>query len=316
VTVTGVKFTDAGDTDTGNDPGNVSGCSATYDQGKASLLKLADCSFSVPEGTYTKVIVFYSNTFQALFDDSAGVDSDPSSPTGLVPTAPSGGAAFISVHDQNSNQDSGGIATYFSQPVTVSKDAPPQLYVVFNPIHWMVTTIGSGSLAAPSMAGNPPIIPAVSGFSKAAYYTTVGTIGAYDASNGSTSTGFILLYSGTSPRAATQVDGGNLCNGNGDPVVSFDRNSLLWGEYGRLGLDTQGILSWALAGPYSGESNASISGYRGLVEMTEKTAIGDTTTLHYQCTTSPPEPTDSINYGSGHPAMADDGTFTVTLLAN
>ncbi len=40
--------------------------------------------------------------------------------------------------DQNTTF--GQVTTYFPAPITVSEGSSPQLYVVFEPTHWIVTT--------------------------------------------------------------------------------------------------------------------------------------------------------------------------------
>ncbi len=325
VTVTGVAFAEPG-TDPNQVSTNmvsVSGCSATYDQTQPSLMKLSDCAIAAASGTYGSVTIAYSTTYQVLIDDPAGIYTDPTSSTGLTTARPSGGPQIIPVRDQNGGSATNYMTTYFASPVSVDKNNPPKLFVVFNPIHWVTTMVSGGVPAAPGMSGNPPITPAVSGFGKAEYYSNLGTIQAFDSGafgcSGNSCTSFLVLYSdATTAQSVNQVDGNlQLCNGtNNSPNVAFNQNGLSWGTFGMLGRDSGGVLTWALPGPTT-NNNTAISGYRGVMQMSEVAALGGSTTLSFQCTTSPPAPlAGAVNYGSGHPSLTPGGTISLTLLAH
>jgi hypothetical protein len=317
VTIAAVAFSNTDDEIHGNKV-ELDGCSATYDQTKASLTSLADCSLSAPAGTWSRLTVFYGNTYQALFDDAVGFYSDPASPTGLVSSPPAGGAGFIGVTDQNAGGDAvGQLTLYLPSSVTIDADHPPQAYIVFNPIHWMVTTVSSGTASTPAMAGNPPIIASVSSFGKAAYYTTVGTIGAYLMQGDSY--GLVLLYlDASTPYLVTEVDGTSLArvDAYANAAVAFSGDTLEWGRFGRLGRDADGVLAWCPAYYDSSGTSPAVLGYRGVAAMAEVDAVGDVTTLTYRKTSSPPAPASGVNYSSGHPVFTADGSFSMTLLVN
>ena len=314
VTITGVSFANSFNK-AGKNRVDLSGCSATFDLSRASLTSLRDCQLSAPEGTWTLLTVYYSNTYQALFDDAAGVYSTSN---GLVASAPEGGAQFLSVTDQNASEAEGQLTLYLPSAVTVDADHPPEVYVVFNPIHWMVTTVSGGSPGAPRMSGNPPIIASTSSFGKAQYYSNVGTLGAYPWTGDQM--GLIFLYfDEATPYLVTQVDGNTLLPnelGYADPAVTFDADTLQWGSFGRLGLDADGVLAWAPAYYDNTGTSPVVLGYRGVVEMGQLDTVGSTTTLNYQRTTSPPAPSSGVNYSSGHPSLTPDGSYSLTLLVN
>jgi hypothetical protein len=317
VTIAAVAFSNADDEIHGNKV-RLEGCSATYDQTKASLASLADCTLSAPAGTWSRLTLFYGNTYQALFDDPAGFYSDPTSSTGLVSSAPVSGAGVIGVTDQNAGGEAvGQLTLYLPSSVTIDADHPPQVYVVFNPIHWMVTTVSGGTASAPRMAGNPPIIASVSSFGKAAYYTTVGTIGAYLMQGDSY--GVVLLYlDASTPYLVTEVDGTSLARveGYANAAVAFGGDTLEWGRFGRLGRDSDGILAWCPAYYDSTGTSPAVLGYRGVAEMAQVDSLGGVTTLTYQKTSAPPAPASGVDYSSGHPVFTADGSYVMTLLVN
>ena len=139
VSITGVGFLPEG-SDPNSATGSVvdvSGCTATYDQSQPSLISLSNCPIQFPAGTYSAVTIAYSTTYQVLINDSAAsIYSDPTQPSGLNTTAPTGGAQFISVYDTNGNSPTNFMTSFLPTPVTISAAAPPQVYEVFNPIHW------------------------------------------------------------------------------------------------------------------------------------------------------------------------------------
>jgi hypothetical protein len=315
VTVTGVSF-DRSAAKAGMNRVDLSGCTATFDLSKASLTSLGDCALSAPEGTWTLLTVFYSNTYQAVFDDAAAGLYSTSS--GLSTSEPQGGAQPLSVTDQNAGQAEGQLTVTLPSVVTFDAGHPPEVYVVFNPIHWMATTVSGGSPGAPRMSGNPPIIASTSSFGKAQYYTNVGTLGATPWTGDQL--GLVFLYfDAATPYLVTQVDGNTfLPNGLGyaDPAVSFDADTLEWGLFGRLGLDADGVLAWAPAYYDNTGQNPVVLGYRGVAEMEQLDTVGSTTSLSYRATTSPPAPSSGVNYSSGHPSFTPDGSYTLTLLVN
>jgi hypothetical protein len=191
VTVIGIGFGNTARESEKNEV-SVSDCSATFDLSKAALTDLADCTISAPAGTWSMMTLFFSNDYTMVVDDAAGFYSDSSAAKKISTSEPSGGAATISIHDSNSPQDESGLTLTLAEPVTIADGTPPDVYVVFNPIHWMAVDVYGGAVTEQYMSGNPPIIASTSGFGKAQYYTTVGTLGAYPQSGGC---GFIILYS-------------------------------------------------------------------------------------------------------------------------
>ncbi len=319
MTVTGVGLIPAGASRNDVHVASLSGCTATYDCSAGSLAQLSDCEVSAPTGTFVGVVVEYSSTFTVVVNDTeAGIYSDPAEPGHLTTTPPAGGGKPIQVTDQNQDSPFGQVFTFFPAPVTISEGSTPQLYVVFEPTHWMIASVSGGAFSAPSMSGNPPIVPAMSSFGKAALYSNIGTTMSYSwdgCSAGSCESLLFLYGDATTPVTVTWQDHDLCSTSGGAPVVAFNGNGTLWGTYGMLGLDASGNLAWASAAGVS-QSTGEITGYTGVYKMPARSAIGDTTTLQYQCTTSVPQPTSGDTYASGAPVLTDYGEVSLTLVEN
>ncbi len=318
--VTGVGLVPAGASR--NDPQMnihaMSGCTATYDRSQGSLALMTDCAVEVPTGSFDGIVLQYDPTYTVVMDDTeAGIYSDPSAPGGLTTTLPLGGPKPIQVTDQNQITLPGQIVTFFATPRTIAEGSTPQLYVVFDPTHWMIATLSGGAFAAPRMSGNPPIVPAASTFGKAAFYTNIGTTMSYncDTCLGNSCESLLFLYAdATTPVSVTWQDH-DICSMGGAPVVAFNGNGTLWGTCGMLGLDADQTLAWVSPAGFS-SSTGAVTGYTGVYSMPALSSLGDTTDLQYKCTTTVPQPTSGTTYSSGPPVFTPDGTLSLTLLAD
>ena len=292
-------------------------CSATYDRSVSSLAILSDCSFQAPTGSFGGVALQYNTTYSVVMDDAeAGIYSDPAAPGGLTTSRPAAGPQPIAVTDQNSSF--GQVTTYFAEPISIDGTSNPQLYVVFEPTHWMIATSTSGSFSAPSMSGNPPIVPSASQFGKAVLYSNIGTTMSYrwDGCDNSNCESLLFLYGdATTPASVTWQDHDICSQSGGGPVVAFNGDGTLWGTCGYLGLDSSGTLAWVSPAGFSSTSGA-VTGYTGVYAMPARSNIGDTTTLQYKCTGAVPTPASGSTYSSGAPSFAPDGTVSLTLVEN
>jgi hypothetical protein len=322
LTVTGIGFIPVGMTQYDNFKMiDVSGCTATFDRSLGSLTVLRTSGFTMPVGTFCGVSVRCRQTYTMVINDTvAGIYTDPTSPSGLTTTPPAGGGQPIQIHDQNSESDGetgpGGSSTYFDNPITIDENSAPQVYVVFDPTHWVKADLNNGSFSAPRMGGNPPIVPSISRFGKAAYYSNIGTSLSYNMGNRSADSGMSLLFlyaDSLTPISVTwQVY--NLCSTSGGSAVAYNGNGTLFGTYGLLGLDASHTLAWA--SPAGGGSNGTFTSYNGVFRMPELSTIGQTTVLRYLCTSNVPQPVSGRNYSSGAPNFTPSGTLTLTLLEN
>lgn len=317
-TVTGISFIPSGSKrDQVNIP--VSGCDATYDRSFGSLAVLCSSDIAVPVGTFVGVMIEYSKTFTLVMNDSStGIYSDPDAPNLLSTTAPAGGGRPIQLKDQNGGGDYNHAMTYFTSPITIGEDSTPHVYVVFDPTHWVKVMLNNGSFSAPYMGGNPPIIPSLSTFGKAVYYTNIGTVMSYIWGGATINSGISLLFlygDATTPISVTWQDH-DICNYMGGPsVVAYNGNGTRIGMAGMLGLDNNHTLAWASPGP-TASNGFSITGYSGVFKMPEISTIGQTTVLSYHCSTEVPQPISGPNYTSGAPDFTADGTLVLKLLEN
>lgn len=321
MTVTGIGFIPAGMTQYDNVKvvmSDVSGCTATFDLTLGSLSVLRTSDFSMPVGTFGGVSVRCRQTYSMVINDTvAGIYSDPASPGGLTTTPPAGGGQPIQIRDQNSDNDEGNFTTYFDNPLTVDENSAPQVYVVFDPTHWIKADYNNGQFSAPYMAGNPPMIASLSNFGRAAYYSNIGTAMSYNWAGRSIDSGMSLLFlyaDSLTPVSVTWQDHDICTSMGGGHVVAFNGNGWRAGLWGMLGLDANHTLAWASPGPNLG--NGTINAYNGVFRMPEISTVGQTTVLSYLCTSDIPQPISGKNYSSGAPDFTPSGTLTLTLLKN
>ena len=323
LTVTGIGFIPEGMTQYDNFKMiDVAGCTATFDRSLGSLSLLRTSGITIPTGTFCGVSLRCRQTYTMVINDTvAGIYSDPASPSGLTTTPPPGGGQPIQIRDQNSQSDGesgpGGCATYFDNPVTIGQDSAPQVYVVFDPTHWIKTQYNNGQFSAPRMGGNPPIVPSTSRFGKAAYYSNIGTSLSYRMDNRGADSGMSLLFLYADPLTPISVTWQvlDLCATSGNSsAVAYNGNGWRAGLWGMLGLDAGHTLAWASPGP--GIGGGTITGYGGVFRMPELSTIGQSTVLSYRRTADIPQPLSGKNFSSGAPDFSPSGTLTLTLLSN
>jgi hypothetical protein len=297
---------------------SISACNATYDRSVGSLALLNSSDISVPIGTFGGLVVKYNVTYAVVMNDSiAGIYSDPDAPNHLTTTAPSGGARAIQVRDQNNTGDDGYSYIYFPSPITISADSTPQIYVVFDPTHWIKAMYNNGTFDAPRMGGNPPIIPSMSSFGKAAFYSNLGTAMSYNwaACGNKACMSLLFLYADAATPVTVTWQDHFVCQASGSWVVAFSGSGTHVGNFGMLGLDASHTLAWAAPGAMASDRQ-SITAYCGVYRMPEVSTVGQTTVLSYKCTADVPQPASGQNYSSGAPGFAADDTVWLTLLAD
>ncbi len=319
LTVTGIGFVGAGGDPDGAPIAPVDDCTATYDRALGSLVSLGACGAQVAPGRYDGLILRFSDEAMMVVDDSeVGIFSDPDAPGGLVATRPEGGPRPIPVVDQNSGGQDTHARLFFSDALELSEESAPEVFVVFDPTHWMKSNFQVGQFSEPYAAGNPPVLPSLDGFAKASYYTNLGSAGSYLAQGCTPERclSLLFLYADVeTPHAVTWQDHA-ICpplHGGNAPVVSFAGDDLRWGQFGRLGLDAEGVLAWA-SGEHASGQTSEIASYTGVYRMPEVTTPGGVVTLAYRCTDDVPAPEAGDTYASGAPAFEADGTLTLTLL--
>jgi hypothetical protein len=297
----------------------ITPCIATYDRSLGSLSVLNSGDITVPVGTFGSLTIEYNTTYTVVMDDTvAGIYSDPDAPGHLTTTRPAGGGRPIQVRDQNNPGDKEHATFYFSSPATFGEGSVPQIYVVFDPTHWVKADYNNGQFSLPHMGGNPPIIPSMSSFGKATYYSNIGTAMSYLWGGRAldSSMSLLFLYADTATPVSVTWQDGSICqSGINAMVVAFNGNGTLFGTYGMLGLDADKVLAWA-SPVNTGGNNAVFSGYSGVYKMQELSILGQTTVVSYSCTSNVPQPVSGPNYSSGAPNFTPSGTLTLTLLEN
>ncbi|MBN2188251.1 MAG: hypothetical protein JW699_02265 [Chitinispirillaceae bacterium] len=324
LTVTGIGFIPVGMTQyDGFEMIDVSGCTATFDRDSGSLSLLRTSGFSMPVGTFCGVSIRIRQPFTMVINDTvAGIYSDPASSSGLTTTPPAGGGQPIQIQDQNYSASDGDAGpgrcvTYFDNPISIDENSTPQVYVVFDPTHWIQAQYNNGQFSAPCMGGDVPIALSISRFGKAAYYSNIGTSLAYRMDNRSADSAMSLLFlyaDSLTPISVTWTVHDICATSDNSCRVAYNGNGWRAGLWGMLGLDTSHTLAWASPAP--GGDNGTITAYIGVFRMPELSTVGQTTVLSYLCTSNIPQPVSGKNYSSGAPDFTPSGILTLTLLEN
>jgi hypothetical protein len=107
-----------------------SDCTITYDRSLASGSTLLDCDIEMPIGEVSQLGVYFDKNLEILVNDSSvGIYSNPASPTLYSTTAPAGGADFVPFTIMIGNGTSRATPIVFGTPISITADAPPQLYI-------------------------------------------------------------------------------------------------------------------------------------------------------------------------------------------
>jgi hypothetical protein len=312
MTVTAIGFLAPGESHNDVRLETIEPCTATYDRSLGALAVLSDCGIPVRTGEIGGLVIGYDTTYAVVIDDqTAGIFSDPDAPGGLTTTRPPNGPRPINVRDQNAQEEMGQVASTFVTPLVIEPDSAPQVSVVFEPTHWIKATSMGGVFAPPWMGGNPPIIPAMSRFARAAYYTNLPSTMSYHwACDFHTCMSLLFLYSDeVTPVSVTWQDN-SIC-GSGGSAVAFNGNGANFGTAGMLGLDSAGMLAWASPAA----TNDQVPSYTGVYAMPQGTALGQASVVSYRCGADVPPPVAGPTYASGAPTFVADGTLSLTLWA-
>lgn len=305
---------DAGNTTNAN-PAN---CVITYDISQVGLSKLVDCPFTLSAGTYRSTYIGFNATYDVLINDSTnGIYTDSSSPSLLrTGSPPPTGAQFVTV-TSNSSGSTFGAGGNLPQAITLNTGDSSTLSIVVNGLQFLKVTISnSGAQAAFGWYGigdpfRPDMAVSFNAVGKIGYYvrTDINTALSYVAGGGgparpqgidsvavnySSATSPSTLYlgfSGNPPGCNTPPPGPRSVGG----VISGPPNGGGLGGY--LGLDTNGVLGWALA------TDDSWATYATEFSMPQKSNLGDSTTLKCKNISSDPSPPGGT-FASGAPNIA------------
>jgi hypothetical protein len=292
-------------------------CVPTYVRDDVALSPILDCPFDVPPGTYVGVGVGMRTTFEVLVDDATnGFFTDPGSPTGLSTTPPAGGAQFTSftVPGPGGQGDVLTAETFFTSPLVVSAGDSVALDIVEDMIHTVFANVTSGAASFDTSLPLPAVqlVPSVSGAGRVEFYSPTGTaLAALMPGPTDDESGSVRAFYASPPQPSyvfSPVPGPSQA-WNVSPATSPTEPVSGYRAGGYLGLDSNGVLCWALPVDYT------YGQYAELCEMATVTTIGQTTTLRCQHMTNVPAPVSGDTYASGCPTIVPDVQRTVTLVA-
>jgi hypothetical protein len=282
-------------------------CAVAFDLGEPGLAQQVDCEFVLPAGTYVTVMPIWSSEFDVLIDDSAnGIYTDPTEPTKLTGTAPTGGAAMITVGTPGMMMGSGA----FFDPPLVVEDAPLTLSILLNALQGFQINANAGTLTLGAdgngMPGFPDAVVAVGTPASVAYYVN-DALGTPLSFGGSTpglsniiSAVAVLQGGDQQPEFLSQRGGATECPAGA--VFLFPG-----ADNGYVGLDDNGVLGWA---------GKNMNGdYAALFRMAAVDDLAAATTLECAATSSDPMPPGD-SFASGAPVITPARTFAMTLMAN
>ena len=292
-------------------------CTVTYDRAAATLAPLLDCPFSIAPGTYTSMNLFVDPTADVLIADGThGLYTDPAAPTLLSSTAPTDGAAFVSVTATLGTS----FQQFFSTPLVVT-DQPVSLSIVVDAVQTIQLTTTGG--AAPAFGTYFPayVFPSVGGVGAPQYYTSSGTADTYD--DATVLANIIRVYyePGGAPMYSLFQQRGMSLMGCADGAFGIgayaaDNRSTMANTDGSrpggwLGLDATNTMCWVYAG------DAAFTTYANYLTMTKVDSVGATATLSCAETTAPTPPASGATYAGGCPSSPSPlVTVPLTLVAD
>jgi hypothetical protein len=312
----------------------LSGCTATYDRSKASGTSLLDCPVSIPTGTITRMMVYYSTSFDIDVSDTTHcIFTDRTKASGFSATPPSNPAdafaTFVATAQQNNNGDF--VADILlPTPKTVASGDSPTLSIVTDMIHSMFATASTGGNAGDVLTYDandvhaPVNVFATFGTAgKAEFYTPTATAENHNfASSTSESAVRIFYYDDATPGFEMNDFVPSCVTGN-YPTQSTNANAATSGTNssdgyksgGYLGIDGSNVLAWALP------TDFTYASYRSLLTMARVSTLGGTTTLNCKFLngTAAPVPASGNVYSSNNAALISATSGTVpgeTLVAH
>jgi hypothetical protein len=307
MTLTGISMRTA---DGPGSNGAAGECTVTYEKSKPGLTQLADCAFTTEPGEFSGLNLEFNGTVQILVNDAT--HGFYSTPTGIVTTAPAGGAqpwTFpIPGAGGGSFQPS---PIVFPKPLVVTDSGTLTLSIVLGALQFFDVTVANGAVTIPSGSPNVPgMIAAVGAVAKTEFYSRqgIGTADSYCAyfCAGTSPTGItsVALYYAD---ATTPVIGamGNNGIGSNCPTGGF---STIGAVKSYMGLDASGNVSWAMG------TDLSYTAYAAELQMARVSTIGGTTTLYCKGISADPAPAGG-SFASGAPGIAQAanvvGLFTL-----
>lgn len=304
ITFTSIIFRDASGGTLGTS--SLSGCVVTYDRSQASGTSLLDCPVAIPVGEIAQISVAFSKTIQILINDTTtGIYTNSAAGTGYQTEAPGGGPDFVDFHvTAGADPNERSTPVIFAQPITITADSSPQLYITTDMIHGMTLKVDAGgtTLSVPTMGTSDPVAlfggltPGKSLFLSQA--TTIESVKVAGQKS-------VRIFYDESGQPLYLI--GYTCGVDG-PKGAWASPPIGATIGGWLGKDSANTIAWALP------TDTSYQTYSAYFSMAEQTVLGGTTTLYCKASASPPVPSDSRTYASGAPTIESPTTSTVLNL--
>jgi len=312
VTITSLRFNGPD----GSESVDLSDCTPTYQRDSAELSSILDCPFEIGTGTYTTMSISVAAAAQVLIDDpTSGLFTDPSAPSGLVTTAPAGGAKPVTITVASGGDQGNEIQTAFAEPLVVTDGEPVTITILEDMIHTVFANVTGGSATFDVSLPLPPVsllgTAGTVSSGSVEYYSPVGTADSW--TNGMFNTGnetgsARVFFANGKPLFVWHVTLGNSEAWAADPAAGSGSRA---GGY--LGLDANGTLCWAQTS--SDDLNWSPNGYSRVCRLQRAASVGATSSIECQTTSTAPAPMSGATYASGCPQIMADEILPVTLVA-
>ncbi len=309
ITFASVAFRKADGNKLGDGDLPLTNCVVTYDRTMPSGSTLLDCPIMMPVGEVYSLDLSFNKAMEILISDGiAGIYSDPTVASHYSTTAPAGGATFVPytvmIGDSSPTR---ATPIIFASPVTIAADSTPMLSVTTDMIQTFQIAVDPSGTTLTAHPGNDPVA-VFGGLSPGSshFLSNASQIESYRIGSVNNFRSMRVFYDGNAKPLfmMSPVTCGPSAGMGVWATGTFGPGNV----GGRLGTDAAGNTGWAQVAP----GGMSYSAY---YVMVEPTAIGQSTMVKCQATTTPPVPANGMTYASGAPDIATPDTVTqLTLL--
>ncbi len=287
----------------------VTDCAVSFDLTMPGLAQTLACPFTLPAGTYTQAGLRFADTFDLEVSDAIeGFYTDPSSPTKLSATMPSGGAQPVTM--PNPYAKLGTQMTMLASPLVVKDGDTVTLSILLAALQSIQVNVNAGTLKFGADGNGDPRFPdvvlATSTPAGVAYYVNADVANAYAFTGGAGKTPFsvsVMYSNGGQPAELDTLAFAGPASLTGCGPLQIAHVFPGKGN-GYLGMDPSGIIGWASF------SDMQATMYSAVMSMQQVASVGQMTT--FKCldmTTDPMPPGDSFTTAPAIP----NPTYTTTL---
>lgn len=274
-----------------------------------------ECPFTVAPGTYTSIFLGFDATYQVLIDDS--INGFYTTSSGITTgEAPAAGAEYLSVTSASSG-DTFGNTSYLASPLTVAEGDTVTVSIVVSGLQFFRVSVSGGAVSLGGDTNSDPFRPdmtaSVTAPASLGFYVApeIGTALSYNSStSGASEIRSVSTYysSATTPTfLVLGLDGTpSTCSPIGvSGAINGPPNGNTLGGY--LGLDSEGVLGWALP------TDDTWATYATEFNMAQLTTLGETTELNCEEISSDPAPSGNT-FASGAPTITSPDYSTDMML--